>query len=92
MTRKFWWFGEYSWSVVTVIGVFITVFQFQPFSAVWVAASFEVAVKLSGKGVAMDADKNRQVMTWYPAGVPESELDALAQRLTARASLRVVGG
>ena len=53
---------------------------------------FEVARALVAKGVTMDADKNRQVMTWYPAGVPESELDALAQRLTARAGLRVVGG
>ncbi len=53
---------------------------------------FEVARALVAKGVTMDADKNRQVMTWYPAGVPESELDALAQRLTTRAGLRVVGG
>lgn len=53
---------------------------------------FEVARALVAKGITMDADKNRQVMNWYPAGVPESELDALAQRLTARAGLRVVGG
>ena len=53
---------------------------------------FEVARALVAQGVTMDADKNRQVMAWYPAGVPESELTALAQRLTARAGLRVVGG
>ena len=39
----------------------------------------------------MDADKNRQVAAWHPDGVPEGELLALAQRLTVRAGLKVVG-
>ena len=53
---------------------------------------FEAARALASKGVAMDAEKNRQVATWYPDGVPESEVDAVVQRLSVRAGLRVVGG
>lgn len=55
-------------------------------------SGFEVAAELSRRGVKMDIDKNRLVAQWYPDGVPESELDALQQRLTVRAGLRVVGG
>jgi hypothetical protein len=53
---------------------------------------FEAARALVAQGVAMDAEKNRQVAAWYPAGVPESEVAALANRLTVRAGLKVVGG
>lgn len=53
---------------------------------------FEVAADLARRGVAMDAAKNAQVRAWYPAGVPEDEMDALQSRLTVRAGLRVVGG
>ena len=52
---------------------------------------FETATELSRQGLAMDADKNRQVAAWHPDGVPEGELLALAQRLTVRAGLKVVG-
>jgi len=55
-------------------------------------SGFEVAAELSRRGVKMDVDKNRLVAQWHPDGVPESELDALQQRLTVRAGLRVVGG
>lgn len=55
-------------------------------------SGFEAAAELSRRGVKMDAEKNRLVAGWYPDGVPESELDGLQQRLTMRASLRVVGG
>jgi hypothetical protein len=33
-----------------------------------------------------------QLRAWHPDGVPEDQLDALQQRLTVRAGLRVVGG
>ena len=55
-------------------------------------SGFEVAAELSRRGLQMDIDKNRLVAQWWPDGVPESELDALQQRLTVRAGLRVVGG
>lgn len=53
---------------------------------------FETAAELVRLGVAMDAEKNRQVAAWYPDGVPESELAGLPQRLTVRTGLKVVGG
>jgi len=55
-------------------------------------SGFEAAAELSRRGLQMDIDKNRLVSQWFPDGVPESELDALQQRLTVRAGLRVVGG
>lgn len=53
---------------------------------------FESAAELARLGVAMDADKNRLVATWFPDGVPESEIAGLQHRLTVRAGLKVVGG
>lgn len=53
---------------------------------------FEVAAELARRGVAMDADKNRQIAQWHPQGVAESALDDLQARLVARAGLRLVGG
>ena len=53
---------------------------------------FETATELARRGVAMDAEKNRLVKDWYPAGVPETALDDLQARLTVRSGLRVVGG
>lgn len=53
---------------------------------------FEAAAELARLGVAMDADKNRLVASWFPDGVPESEIAGLQQRLTVRAGLKVVGG
>lgn len=53
---------------------------------------FEAAGELVRRGVEMNVERNAQVRSWYPDGVPESELDQLQQRLTVRATLRVVGG
>ena len=53
---------------------------------------FETAAELARLGVAMDADKNRLVATWFPGGVPESEIAGLQHRLTVRAGLKIVGG
>lgn len=53
---------------------------------------FETAAELARLGVAMDADKNRLVASWFPDGVPESEIAGLQHRLTVRAGLKVVGG
>jgi hypothetical protein len=57
-----------------------------------VLSLFEAAAALARQGVVMDAEKNRQVAAWYPSGVPEPELEALAHRLSVRAGLKVVGG
>ncbi|MDR1890127.1 MAG: transposase [Zoogloeaceae bacterium] len=51
---------------------------------------FEAARALVARGVAMDADKNRRVAEWYPAGVPETELAALAGRLADMPCLKLV--
>ena len=53
---------------------------------------FETAAELARLGVVMDADKNRLVASWFPDGVPESEIAGLQHRLTVRAGLKVVGG
>jgi len=53
---------------------------------------FEVAAELARRGLAMDADNNRQIAQWHPQGVAESALDDLQARLVARAGLRLVGG
>lgn len=53
---------------------------------------FEVARELNAKGVAMTAEKNAQVRSWYPDGVPEDQIEDLQARLTVRAGLRMVAG
>jgi len=57
-----------------------------------VLTHFEAAAEMVRLGVAMDPEKNRQIATLYPDGVPEADIDNLVQRLTVRAGLRVVGG
>ena len=58
-----------------------------------VLTTFEAAQELRKKhSVEMDREKFAQVAAWYPNGVPESQLQDLAQRLSVRAGLRVVGG
>lgn len=53
---------------------------------------FEAAKALVCKGVAMSPELVGTLKSLHPEGVPETELDALAARLTVRAGLRVVGG
>ncbi|MBS0354041.1 MAG: integrase [Proteobacteria bacterium] len=53
---------------------------------------FAAATELLRRGVTLDVEKNRQIAALYPDGVPDTELDNLAQRLTVRAGLRVVVG
>lgn len=57
-----------------------------------VLSGFEAAGELLRRGVELTAERHAQIAEWYPAGVPESELDALQHKLTVRAGLRVVGG
>ncbi len=61
-------------------------------AAARVLSPFEAASALSRCGVVMDAAKAAQVRAWYPEGVPEDELQALQERLTLRAGLRMVAG
>jgi len=53
---------------------------------------FEAARALVGKGVVMSPELVATLKGLHPEGVPVTELDALAARLTVRAGLRVVGG
>ena len=53
---------------------------------------FEAAKALIAKGVAMSPELVGTLKALHPAGVPDTEIDALAARLTVRAGLRVVGG
>lgn len=58
-----------------------------------VLTTFSAAQELKkAHGVDMNPTLYQQVANWYPDGVPESELEALAQRLTVRSGLRIVGG
>ena len=53
---------------------------------------FEAARALATKGVAMSPELVGTLKALHPAGVPDTEIDALAARLTVRAGLRMVGG
>lgn len=57
-----------------------------------VLTGFEAAAELRRMGVEMDREKTAQLRAWYPDGVPEDQLQALMERLTVRAGLRVVAG
>lgn len=57
-----------------------------------VLTHFQAASELVRRGLQMTPERNAQVASWYPQGVPEAELDELQRRLTVRATLRVVGG
>ena len=53
---------------------------------------FAAAQQLAAQGVAMGAERFALLGQWYPEGqVPEDQIEALRQRLTVRAGLRVVG-
>ncbi|MBF5006376.1 DDE-type integrase/transposase/recombinase [Diaphorobacter caeni] len=54
--------------------------------------TFEAALELRRMGLELTAEKSSQIKSWYPDGVPEDELQALHDRLTVRAGLRVVAG
>lgn len=53
---------------------------------------FDAAKALVAKGVVMTPELVGTLKGLHPEGVPVTELDALAARLTVRAGLRVVGG
>lgn len=53
---------------------------------------FEAARELLNRGVRMDGAVHALVRQQHPDGVPENELDALAQRLKTRGTLQVVAG
>lgn len=57
-----------------------------------VLSGFEAAAELRRMGLEMDREKTAQLRAWYPDGVPEDQLQALMERLTVRAGLRVVVG
>jgi hypothetical protein len=63
-----------------------------PQAAPEVLTHFEAAKALAAKGIAMSPELVGTLKSLHPEGVPETELDALAARLTVRAGLRVVGG
>lgn len=53
---------------------------------------FEAAAELRRMGIEMNREKAAQLLSWYPDGVPEDELQALFDRMTVRGQLRVVAG
>lgn len=53
---------------------------------------FEVGQWLTTQGTAMDRDVYEKLRAWHPDGVPEDQLQALQDRLSVRAGLRVVAG
>lgn len=57
-----------------------------------VLTGFEAAAELRRMGVDMNREKAALLRAWYPEGVPEDQLQALQERLTVRAGLRVVAG
>jgi hypothetical protein len=53
---------------------------------------FEAGQWLTAQGVAMDRELYAKLRAWHADGVPEDELQAVLERLTVRAGLRVVAG
>lgn len=53
---------------------------------------FEAGKQLTAQGVAMSPERYALLRQWHPEGVPEAELQAVAERLAVRAGLRVVAG
>lgn len=53
---------------------------------------FEASRLLADKGVSLSPERHALIRAWHPDGVPEDQLDALAERLQTRAQLRVVAG
>lgn len=57
-----------------------------------ILTQFEAAKALGAMGVAMSRDLVASLKALHPDGVPEDQLEALRDRLTVRAGLRVVAG
>ena len=57
-----------------------------------VLTGFEAAAEVRRMGQEMTREKAALLRDWYPNGVPEDELEALAARLKVRGGLRVVTG
>ena len=57
-----------------------------------VLTQFEAAEALGAMGVAMSRELVASLKALHPDGVPEDQIDALRDRLTVRAGLRVVAG
>lgn len=61
-------------------------------AAARVLNTFEAAKELRYMGLELTPEKAAQIKSWHPDGVPEDQLQALFDRLTVRAGLRVVAG
>ena len=57
-----------------------------------VLSTFEAAAELRRMGLEMTREKSTQLLSWYPDGVAEDQLQSVFDRLTVRAGLRVVAG
>ena len=57
-----------------------------------VLSTFEAAAELRRMGLEMTREKSAQLLSWYPDGVAEDQLQPVLDRLTVRAGLRVVAG
>ena len=62
----------------------------QTVAPVRVLSLFEVAAELVRRGMSMNRERNEQIRSWHPDGVPENQMDALCSRLEARGNLRIV--
>lgn len=61
-------------------------------AAARVLTQFEASAELVRMGVSMSRETSALLRSWYPDGVPDDELAALAARLKVRGGLRVVAG
>ena len=60
--------------------------------AVRLLTQFDAAAELRRLGLTLTREMTASLRAWYPDGVPEDQLQTLLERLTVRASLRVVAG
>jgi hypothetical protein len=63
-----------------------------PLAIVAPLSHIKAAMALVQMGVKMDADRHALLRKWYPAGVPEADIEAVANRINTRPNLKVVGG
>lgn len=57
-----------------------------------VLRGFDLFSALVDSGVELTPERHALLAAWHPDGVPETQIDALARRLTTRPTLRVVAG